>query len=240
MAIMLPTEVAQFLNFIGVRWPMVNEDKVHEFATHVRDFATNISTAHNEVTDTITKIGDSYSAQSYELLVSKWADMSAEHMQTLLRACSVLATALDGAAVAIVAMKGEAIAQLVAMATACVVAQIGAIFTFGLAEAAAAAAVMAARKLVDFLAQQLIALIIAQVVEAALDPLLGVIQQAVSGLTYSAVANMLGVNGVSAATGYTIDPAAVTAQAGVLRSHADVVAGHANTLSSQIAGLNFA
>lgn len=240
MAIEIPNEVAQFLNFIGIKWPQVNEDKVREFATHVRNFATNVNSAHNEATSTIQKIGDSYSGQSYKLLISKWATMSTDHMQTLLTACGVLATALETTAAAIVGMKVAAIGQLVVLAGACVVAQIGAIFTFGLAEAAAFAAVQAARKLVAFLAQQLIAHIIAQVVEAALNPLLGVIQKAVSGMAYSALADMLGVQDGSAGTGFAVNPSAVTTQLGALRNHAQTIAGHADTFSSQIAGLNFA
>ncbi|GAA2271354.1 hypothetical protein GCM10010430_66570 [Kitasatospora cystarginea] len=39
VAVELPCEVVSFLQFIGINWPTVNEDKVREFASHVREFA---------------------------------------------------------------------------------------------------------------------------------------------------------------------------------------------------------
>lgn len=62
MAIELPDEVVQFLQFIGVNWPQVNEDSVRTFASHVRDFATNIDDTHQQATGTIRAMGASYQA----------------------------------------------------------------------------------------------------------------------------------------------------------------------------------
>jgi outer membrane murein-binding lipoprotein Lpp len=52
MAIELPGEVVSFLQFIGVNWPNVNEDKVREFASHVRDFASKVDGTHQDSTAT--------------------------------------------------------------------------------------------------------------------------------------------------------------------------------------------
>src|SRR5690242_13906820 len=116
MSIELPGPVVDFLGFIGVNWPQVNEDAVREFAGHVRDFASNIEGTHSSASSTISQMQASYTGSSYERLVEAWGHMSSSHMQDLIEACGVVATALDVAADAIVAMKGEAIAQLVVMA----------------------------------------------------------------------------------------------------------------------------
>lgn len=54
VAIELPGEVAQLLNFIGIPSININEDRVREFAGHVRDFGSNISDAHQDATSTLT------------------------------------------------------------------------------------------------------------------------------------------------------------------------------------------
>jgi len=239
MAIELPGEVVSFLQFIGVNWPQVNEDSVRTFATHVRSFATNIDDTHQQATSTVKAMGGSYQANSYDLLVSKWAHLSNGHMSDLLSACHLLATALDAAADYIVAMKLECIAELVILAVTFVADQAAAVATFGLAEAAEALVVEAAEKAVDFLKQQLIQYIIAQVVEAALTPLLGVITKAVAGMTYSALEDMLGVSGSGPGDGFTVHPDDLRAHAKVFAQHAQTVQGHAQTFSGGLAGLSF-
>jgi uncharacterized protein YukE len=239
MAIELPDEVVQFLQFIGVNWPQVNEDSVRTFASHVRDFANNIDDTHQQVTGTVQAMGASYQANSYDLLVSKWAHLSQGHMHDLLSACHALATALDAAADYIVAMKLDCIGELTAMAISFAADQAAAVATLGLAEAAVGLIIEAAEQAVDFLEQQLIQYIIAQVVEAALTPLLGLIEKAVAGMTYSALEDMLGVSGGGVGDGFMVHPAELESHAQVLAQHAQTVKAHAQTFSGNIAGLSF-
>ncbi|MFE9425951.1 hypothetical protein ACFYNO_23660 [Kitasatospora sp. NPDC006697] len=239
MAIELPGPVVDFLAVIGVNWPQVNEDKVREFASHVRDFATNIDATHQQATSTIQAMGDAYQANSYELLVSKWAHLSQGHMSELLNACHVLATALDAAADFIVGLKVETIAELVVMAAAFVADQAAAAFTFGLSEAAVPLIIEGAEKLVEALEQQLVQYIIAQVLEVALTPLLGLIEKAVGGLSYEALEDTLDAAGGGPGSGFRIHPDELRAHAAVFLQHADTVQGHAQTLSANIAGLDF-
>ncbi|MDT7710785.1 MAG: hypothetical protein QOG20_6392, partial [Pseudonocardiales bacterium] len=105
MAIELPGEVVSFLQFIGVNWPNVNEDKVREFAAHVREFAENVDSTHQDSTATIKRLGEAYQGASYEALLSKWAQLSNSHMSELIQACHTVATGLDAAADVIVGMK---------------------------------------------------------------------------------------------------------------------------------------
>src|SRR5262249_52964250 len=113
MSIELPGPVVDFLSIIGVNWPQVNEDSVREFAGHVRDFASQVQDTHSAASSTIQQMGSAYTGASYEKLLEAWSHMSSSHMQELHEGATVVATALDVAADAIVAMKGEAIAQLV-------------------------------------------------------------------------------------------------------------------------------
>jgi uncharacterized protein YukE len=240
MAIELPGEVESFLNFIGINWPSVNEDKVREFASHVKEFAENIEAAHRESTATVHALSEAYQGASYEALLAKWAQLSGSHMDELVQACHVVASALDAAAGVIVAMKLEAIAELVAMAAAFVADQAAAVATLGAAEAALVLIEEGAKKLVNFLEQQLEQYIIGQVVEAAVNPLVEVVGRAVTGLVFQAAESALGVSGGGGGTGFRIDPDALEAHAQTMHAHAETVAGHAQAFRSRLAGVSFA
>ena len=75
MAIELPNEVVDFLQFIGINWPNINEDSVRTLAGHVRDFATNLEGTHQEAGQTIQAMSGSYSGASYEQLVQTWVQI---------------------------------------------------------------------------------------------------------------------------------------------------------------------
>ena len=239
MAIELPGEAEAFLNFIGIKWPSVNEDKVREFASHVREFAETLESAHRESTATIHGLAEAYEGASYEALLAKWAQMSNGHMDQLVQACHVVATALDVAAGVIVAMKVEAIAELVVLAATLIAEQAAAVATLGLAEAAAAATVLAGRKLIAFLEQQLEQYIVGQVIEAAIDPLVEVVAGAVSGLVFQAAESALGSGGGGGGGGFRIDPDALEVHARMMHDHAETVAGHAQAFQGKLAGVSF-
>lgn len=121
-------------------------------------------------------------------LVETWARMSGDHMTELVSACGVVATALDGAADAIVAAKGIAIGELVALAATFVADQAAAVVTFGAAEAAEALVVTAAKKLVNALVRQLEQHVIGEVIQAAVAPLEQTVERALGGLVFTGLA----------------------------------------------------
>jgi hypothetical protein len=159
--------VIDFLNFIGVDFPRVNEDHVREFARHVRTFAPNIEDTHSAATSTVQRMSGAYTGAPYEALVERWSQMSSSHMQELVDICGTVATALDAAAGYIEGKKYEAIAQLGVMAAAFVADQAAAVATFGLAEAAEAAIVAGAKEITKFLEQELEQYIIGEIIEKA-------------------------------------------------------------------------
>ena len=241
MALDPPSEVVTFLNVIGVSWPLVNEDTVREFATHVRTFATNLEDSHQAATNTVNQLGESYHGASYDVLLAKWADMSTTHMTALLDGCHVLATALDVAADYIVTLKMEAIAELIGMAVSFIADQAASIFTLGLAEAAEGLIIEAGEKAVEYLKQELIQYIISEVVEAAVKPLMAVVDKAVTGFGFQATESILGVSGGAGQLGpsFGIDPDAMAVHAAAMHGHAQTVVGHAATFKSATAGMDF-
>jgi hypothetical protein len=242
VAIELPGEVAQFLQFIGINWPMINEDKVREFGQHVREFATNLQDAHEQAHGTVQQLGQAYQGAGYEALMAKWAGTSQQHLTELVDGCHVVADALDVAADVIIGMKVEAIAELVVMAATFIADQAAAVATLGLAEAAEALVIEAGKKIVEFLKQQLIQHIVAEVIEATVKPLMDKVGAAVSGLVFEAAESALGVSGGggSAGSGFMIDTELVKNHAAAMKEHAATVAGHAQTFASNAGSLDFA
>jgi uncharacterized protein YukE len=240
LAIELPDEVVSLLQFIGINWPQVNEDKVREFATHVRDFASKVDETHQDSTAAIKKMADVYQGASYDALLAKWGQMSSTHMSELVTACHAVAVALDAAADVIVAMKGAAIAELVVLAVTFVADQAAAVVTLGLAEVAEAAIVAAAKKCVDYLEQQLEQHIIGAVIEAAINPLVDVVAKAATGMVFEAAESALGVpGGGGAGTGFSIHPQELKARAEQMHIHAERVASHASEFRAKVAGVSF-
>jgi uncharacterized protein YukE len=240
MAIELPGEVAQFLQLIGINWPQINEDKVREFGTHVRQFADNLQDAHQQAHATIQQLGQSYQGAGYEALLAKWSGTSTKHLTELVDACHAVADALAAAADVIVGLKVEAIAELVVMAASFVADQAAAVATFGIAEAAEGLIVEGAEKLVEFLKQQVIQHITGAVIGAAVGPLMEKVAAAVKGLAFEAVSAALGQpasGGVG--EGFRIEPEAVRGHAQIMRQHAETVRGHAQTFAAAAGGMSF-
>jgi uncharacterized protein YukE len=243
VAIELPSEVVDFLQLIGVNWPMVNEDKIGELATHVREFADSLHGTHQDATAAVHTMSEAYQGASYDALLAKWSSLSDSHMTDMITACHVVADALEVAVGVIVGLKMAAIAELAALAVSFVADQAAAVVTLGIAEAAEALIVLAAEKAVDYLEMEAENYIIAQVIEAALTPLAGVVAQAVGGLVYKATEDALGVQGTPTGsvggTGFSINPGMLGTHAQIMHAHAETVAGHAQVLQGRLAGLSF-
>ena len=233
MAIELPSEVAWFLNFIGVPWININEDKVREFATHVRQFGSDVADAHGDATATLTQLGSGYQGAAYEALMKMWGTKSTGHINDLVEGCDVLATALDAGADLIVAQKYACIGELVGMAAAFVADQAAAFVTFGASEAALPLIEEGAEKLMEFAEQQIEQTLIGDIANAALQPLIGKIDSLVQGLVLEG-----GGEGV-AGPSYEVDFDHVTTHASVMQTHAGTVNGHVATFTANLHSLDF-
>jgi len=234
MAIELPEPVSQFLNFIGIPWINVNEDKVREFATHVKQFGAELADTHGSATSTLTDLSSGYQGAAYEALMKMWGDKSTAHIKELTEACDVLATALDAGADFIEAQKIACIAELAVLAASFLADQAAAVVTFGASEALLPAIEAAGRKLVEFLEQQLEQYIIGEITNAALQPLIGKIESMVEGLVFGG-----GGDGGEAGASYLVDPDHLSAQAAVMSSHADAIRATVSNFTANVNGLDF-
>jgi uncharacterized protein YukE len=241
LAIELPEAVDKLLGVIGINFPEVNEDHVRELGSHVREFAQNVGQVHQDATDTINRMGEAYQGASYELLVQRWGEMSSQHMTELQEACSVVGTAMDVAADFIVAQKVAAIAELAVLAATFIADQAAAAVTFGLSELALPAIELGARKLCDYLEQQLTQYVIGKVIEAAINPLADVVDKAVSGFVFQAAQSALGAGGSGGSVGssFMMRPDQLTTHARTMLDHADTMQQHADTFSSNVSALTF-
>jgi uncharacterized protein YukE len=245
VGVVLPEKVAWFLGIIGVAWPNVDEDQVLLFATHVRGFATNLAATHQSATDTVKKMGDSYTGESYTALLAAWQSRSKEHVEQLNEACGVVAVALEAAAATISGAKAAAVAELVALAATFAVEQALAVETAGISEAFAVVTVLAARKCVKILIEQLTFYIIAEVIKKAVEPLEAMVVKAANGLIFQALEAALGQptgpsTGTAKGKAVHVDPDALIAYADTMRGHADEMAEHASRFSSSLGGVKFA
>ena len=241
MGIVLPGPVDDFLSFIGISWPNVDEDKVREFGQHVTTFGQSLQATHADASGTVQQLGQAYQGAGYEQLLATWGAKSDSHMSELITGCQLVGEAMDIAADVIVGMKVAAIAELVVLAAEFIADQAAAVATLGLAEAALALIELQGRQIVKFLEQELLNYVAGQVIEAAVGPLIEKVAKAISGMVYQGVADALGVpaGGGAAGSSVTMSPSAVLAHAQKLEQHAVTVGGHASQFTSVAAGMSF-
>src|ERR1700753_1640221 len=94
----LPLPVVNLLNVIGVPWPYIDEETLHDFAGFTRGFATAVQTTHADATHAISGIAAAYQGSATTAMTSGWATLSNRHVDEILTASHVLADALDVAA----------------------------------------------------------------------------------------------------------------------------------------------
>jgi uncharacterized protein YukE len=192
MSIELPDDLVWALSFIGLPWPTVDEDKIRDYATHLRSYASSLEQTHGDSHNTIARLSQGYSGRSYDALFDRWARASSQHMRELVGGCNTFATALDAVADGVVAAKMGILAALAAMVAEFVAEQAAAVETLGLAEFANFAIVGTTRFIVKRLLDQLEQVIIAEGLQAALSPLEGTIDHAVQGLVLHELQTALG------------------------------------------------
>lgn len=231
----LPLPVVNFLNVIGVPWPYIDEDVVHQFASLTRDFGQAVQTTHGEATQALQAISQAHQAQSTQLMASNWATMSDSEVTAIVTGCTALATALDVAAGYIVAQKITALGVLVGMAAAFIGDQIAAVATFGIAEVAVPIIIAAGQRVVKSLVMTLEQYIIAEVIEAAAQPLFAKVQEAMAGLDWSKA----GASSNGAGDGFVVDPGAVATQTAALRNYAQTMLSRGQQYQTTVQGLSF-
>lgn len=231
----LPGPLVNFLNVIGIEWPYINEDSISQFASIIREFGQAVERTHQDATDAVHQLAQAHQGASTAQMASGWAELSSAHVSEIVEGAGIVADALDAWAAYIVVQKGMAIVQLVEMAVEFFADQAAAVATFGIAEAALPLIIEAGQKVAQSLIQDLEQYVLGKVIEAALKPFMAKVQQMLSGLDWGGTSSA----GGGAGTGFSLDEAAVRTQISTLRTHADTMIGHGQTLRSGLAGLSF-
>ena len=232
----LPMPVVTFLNAIGIEWPYLNEDSLHQFATLTREFGQAVAQTHEDATQTVANIAQAYQGPSTRAMSSGWAHLSAKHVQEVTEACSILADALDAWAVYVVAQKGEALLQIGELAFGYVAALAAAPETLGASLAALPGLEELGEALGNSLLQDLEQYVIGQVIEAASKPLVAKVAAMLQGLDWSNAPG--GVDPIGSSS-VQLDVGVVEQHVSILRQHAETMRSHAATFHAQAAGIQF-
>jgi uncharacterized protein YukE len=233
----LPGPVVNFLNVIGVEWPYINEDSLHEFGSVVREFGQAVQNTHQDATNTVKAMGESWKGAAYDKLNDRWTRMSSAHVNDIVDGCSVLADACDVAAGYIVGQKIEAIAQLVEMAVEFFADQAAAIATAGIAEAALPAIIEGGQLVAKSLVQDLEQYLIGQLAGMAVKPLLAKVESALAGLDWPSGTGS--GEGGSAAEMFEVDIPTMRGHSATLAGHAATMRQHTETFKTKAAAIQF-
>jgi hypothetical protein len=189
---MLPDELVWVMGLLGVDWPDVDEDRIRETGTHFRQYADSVEAARQHGDAHIGVVPHENEGAAAEALTGKWANRSSPNIGKLHGICYDFAEALDVAAAAVETAKCAVIAQLAALAVEVVADQAGAIETFGLTEALAAAQVTATRVIVRDLLKALEKQLIDQLLQQARAAVTAGVAGMVGELVFEATADMQG------------------------------------------------
>jgi hypothetical protein len=214
MSINLPHWLADVINILGFNWPEIDEDQLRDAARELKSYAAQCQDSHDVTHKVVTgDLPQVYAAQSYTALAEMWAGRTQGHMKTLIEVCHGLAEGLEIAAGLVEGMKDECIIQLGVAAAELIGDQVGAVFTLGLSEAAAAAEIELQNKLLNGILQRFEQQVGSVLVNKLTGPLKEQLDHAVQKLLFEEVAHVA----VGAPPpGLKIDTAA-------MRGHADTV-----------------
>jgi hypothetical protein len=145
---MLPSELSWALNMIGIPWPNIDEDQLHQAASQLRQVTSELGNQHQTASVSIqSSLVDNYSPalQGFQKV---WG-MLEQHLPTVIEVLNGLAEFLDVAGDFVTGMKDAIIAALVAFAAEIVADQALAVETLGASEAAIPEEIAATDGIVD-------------------------------------------------------------------------------------------
>ncbi|MER8046016.1 nucleic acid/nucleotide deaminase domain-containing protein [Streptomyces sp. NPDC094032] len=142
----LPGDLVEVLDLIGIDWPEIDEDEVRASAKDYRHLAEGIRDAIKEGNNACSHIVAGKSkGETVTAIDLRWGKLTTRDLTTFAKGCDKLAGALDECAGLIVGCKIAIITKLSATAAAATAGVIGMIFSAGLSALLSAAAIAAAR-----------------------------------------------------------------------------------------------
>ncbi|HTJ72917.1 MAG TPA: hypothetical protein VL551_35595 [Actinospica sp.] len=187
MSIQLPSELTWCLNMLGIPWPDIDEDQLHNWATQVRTYANNTSDTHDAAHAKVKSLSATTHGESYDALRAGWEKASNTHMKEMVDGCHLFADALDAAADVVIVVKGAIIAALTVMAAQIAAAQASAAITGGASEATIPAVVQGTQTTVQSALNQLAQQVVSGLLKAVANPLEDTIARAVEGMVFPGI-----------------------------------------------------
>jgi hypothetical protein len=187
VSIQLPSELTWCLNMLGIPWPDIDEDQLHNWATQVRTYANNTSDTHDAAHAKVKSLSATTHGESYDALRAGWEKASNTHMKEMVDGCHLFADALDAAADVVIVVKGAIIAALTVMAAQIAAAQASAAITGGASEATIPAVVQGTQTTVQSALNQLAQQVVSGLLKAVANPLEDTIARAVEGMVFPGI-----------------------------------------------------
>ncbi|MGA4980160.1 nucleic acid/nucleotide deaminase domain-containing protein [Streptomyces cinereoruber] len=150
MGMTLPDDLVEVLDLVGVDWPQIDEDDVKASAKDYRKLAEGIRDAVKQGNNACSHIvaGKSKGA-TVTAIDRRWGNLTTKDLSTFAKGCDDLGGALDECADLIVGCKIAIIAKLTATAATAAAGVVGMIFTAGISGLVSAAAIAAARLIIQ-------------------------------------------------------------------------------------------
>ncbi|WP_328486099.1 WXG100-like domain-containing protein [Streptomyces zaomyceticus] len=146
----LPDDLVEVLDLVGVDWPQIDEDEVKASAKDFRKLAEGIRDAVKEGNDACSHIVAGKSkGDTVKAIDRRWGKLTTRDLSTFAKGCDDLGGALDDCADLIVTCKVAIIAKLSATAATAAAGVVGMFFTAGLSGLLSAAAIAAARLIIQ-------------------------------------------------------------------------------------------
>ncbi|MFJ1912588.1 nucleic acid/nucleotide deaminase domain-containing protein [Streptomyces sp. NPDC088147] len=191
----LPDDLVEVLDLVGIDWPQIDEDEVKASAKDYRDLAEGIRDAVKEGNNACSHIVAGKSrGETVTAIDRRWGKLTTRDLATFADGCDDLAGALDECAGLILTCKIAIIAKLTATAAAATAGVVGMFFTAGISGLVSAAAIGAARLIIQEAIDYAIGQITAVVTDKIEDRILAEIETLFSdrlggGSTYDVMAS---------------------------------------------------
>ncbi|MFC9856158.1 MULTISPECIES: WXG100-like domain-containing protein [unclassified Streptomyces] len=162
----LPDDLVDVLDLIGIDWPQIDEDEVESSAKDYRHLAEGIRDAVKEGNNACSHIVAGKSrGETVTAIDRRWGKLTTRDLATFANGCDDLADALDECAGLILTCKIAIIAKLSATAATATAGVVGMFFTAGVSGLLSAAAIAAAR----FIIQEAIDYAVGQITSIVTD-----------------------------------------------------------------------
>ncbi|MFD6532755.1 nucleic acid/nucleotide deaminase domain-containing protein [Streptomyces sp. NPDC060184] len=171
MGYTIPGWLDEVLDFVGIKFPNVDEDDYREMATAMRDFADKFEGHSGDAHRAVSRILLSSQGWAVDAMEQHWKKVRTSHLDKLPELARLLADACDILADIIFALKTKAEVELGVMAASVGVSAGLAVFTGGLSALIGAGEVAAMRQLVKRLIDEAVDRIVDEVLAKVTEPI---------------------------------------------------------------------